>query len=114
MKISNAARLIFWVAVIIATGFLVRAESGEKRARMPKRRGAPPPGIVDENGRSTVKGVSTATGTTVDVQVGPGFVFSPDEVNISVGDTVRWTWADSGHSVTSGQPCAVDSQFCSP
>ena len=35
-------------------------------------------------------------------------------VNISVGDTVRWTWADGGHSVTSGQPCSADSQFCSP
>ena len=35
-------------------------------------------------------------------------------VNISVGDTVRWTWDGSGHSVTSGPPCAADSQFCSP
>src|SRR4029453_14437381 len=114
MKISNAARLIFWVAVIIATGFLVRAESGEKRASMPNTRSAPPLRIVDQNGRPAVSGVPSATGTTVDVQVGPGFVFSPDEVNISVGDTVRWTWAGSGHSVTSGPHCIPDSQFCSP
>ena len=42
------------------------------------------------------------------------FTFDPDTVNISVGDTVRWTWAGSGHSVTSGPPCAADSQYCSP
>jgi plastocyanin len=42
-------------------------------------------------------------------------VFVPDTVNISVvGDTVRWTWATSGHSVTSGPPCEADSQYCSP
>ena len=38
----------------------------------------------------------------------------PDTVNISAGDTVRWTWDGSGHSVTSGPPCAADSQYCSP
>ena len=114
MKKSNAARLIFWVAVMIATGFLVRAESGEKRASMPNARSAPPLRIVDQNGRPAVSGVPSATSTTVDVQVGPDFAFYPDTVNISVGDTVRWTWAGSGHSVTSGQPCAADSQFCSP
>jgi Copper binding proteins, plastocyanin/azurin family len=41
-------------------------------------------------------------------------VFVPDTLNISVGDTVRWTWAESGHSVTSGPPCVPDSQYCSP
>jgi hypothetical protein len=30
--------------------------------------------------------------------------FLPDPVNISVGDTVRWTWGDNGHSSTSGTP----------
>ena len=114
MKISNAARLIFWVTAIMAIGFLVRAESGEKRTSMPSRQSAPPMSIVDQNGRPAVSGAPSATSTTVDVQVGPGFTFSPDTVNISVGDTVRWTWAGSGHSVTSGQPCQADSQFCSP
>ena len=27
-----------------------------------------------------------------------------DSVNIQAGDTVKWTWKDSGHSVTSGSP----------
>src|SRR5262249_15634978 len=42
--------------------------------------------------------------------------FSPSTVNISVGDTVRWTWAASGHSVTSGNSssCTSDGMFCSP
>ena len=115
MKISNAARLIFWVAAIFAIGFLVRAESGEKRANTPNTKSAPSMRIVDQNGQPAVSGVPSPTATIVDVAVGQGGdVFVPDTVNISVGDTVRWTWAESGHSVTSGPPCAPDSQFCSP
>ena len=34
MKISNAARLIFWLTAIFAIGILVRAESSEKRANI--------------------------------------------------------------------------------
>ena len=113
MKISNAARLIFWLAAIFAIGILVRAESGEKRANAPNTKSAPLR-IVDQNGRPAVNGVPSPDGQIVDVTVGPDFAFHPDTVNISVGDTVRWTWDGSGHSVTSGQPCAADSQFCSP
>jgi len=118
MKISNAARLIFWVAVLVATGFLVRAESGEMRSSVPDPRSAPPLRIVDQSGRPAVSGVPSAPSTIVDVTVAPGgtFTFSPSTVNISVGDTVRWTWAASGHSVTSGNStsCTADGQFCSP
>jgi len=114
MKISNAARLIFWVAAIFAIGILVRAESGEKRANIANTRSAPLR-IVDQNGRPVVSGVPSATSTIVDVAVGQsGFTFTPDTVNISVGDTVRWTWSNSGHSVSSGPHCVPDSQFCSP
>jgi plastocyanin/N-acetylneuraminic acid mutarotase len=61
-----------------------------------------------------VSGVPSG-GQIFDVAVGQGGdVFVPDTVNISVGDTVRWTWAESGHSVTSGDPCTADGQFCSP
>ena len=116
MKISNAARLIFWVAAIVATGFLVRAESGEKRASMPEMKSASPLRIVDQNGRPAVSGVPSAANTTVDVMVAPGgtLTFDPSTVNISVGDMVRWTWAGNGHSVTSGTACTPDGQFCSP
>ena len=113
MKISNAARLIFWLAAILAIGILVRAESSEKRANIANTKSAPLR-IVDQNGRPAVSGVPSATSQIVDVMVGPGFTFAPDTVNISVGDTVRWTWASSGHSVSSGPQCYADSQFCSP
>src|SRR5689334_21020450 len=106
MKISNAARLIVGVAVFVATGVLAEAESGDSA----------PIRIFDQNGRVAVNGSPSATGTIVDVTVAPGgaLTFSPSTVNISVGDTVRWTWAASGHSVTSGNPCTADGTFCSP
>src|SRR5215472_10288907 len=118
MKISNAARLIFGVAVFVATGFLARAESGDSPASMPlqEQPAAAPIRILDQNGQPAVNGVPSATSTIVDVTVAPGGTrtFSPSTVNISVGDTVRWTWAASGHSVTSGAPCTANGQFCSP
>jgi plastocyanin len=70
--------------------------------------------IVDPKGRPVPDGVPAPAGQIFDVTVGPGFAFSPDELNISIGDTVRWTWASGGHSVTSGAPCIADGQFCSP
>jgi plastocyanin len=117
MKRSKAAvRAIFWLAMTFAIVFFVRAESGDRRASMPHAKSAPPIRIVDQNGRPAVNGVPSATSTIVDVMVGGGngFQFVPDTVNISVGDTVRWTWVASGHSVTSGPPCVADSQYCSP
>lgn len=50
---------------------------------------------------------------TVDVSVGNNF-FSPQTVNITAGDTIRWTWDGSPHTVTSGTCCAADGNFCSP
>jgi plastocyanin len=120
MKISNVARLILGVAIFAATGFLGRAESSDSRGSMPlqKKPAAAPIRILDQNGQPAINGVPSATGTIVDVTVAPGGTrtFSPSTVNISVGDTVRWTWAASGHSVTSGDSpsCTADGQFCSP
>jgi plastocyanin len=116
MKRSNAVRGIFWLGMIFAIVFLVRAESGDRRTSVPDRKGAPPLRILDQNGQPAINGVPSPNGAIIDVAVGPGgaFVFDPDPVNISVGDTVRWTWGSSGHSVTSGPPCAADSQYCSP
>ena len=43
--------------------------------------------------------------TTFSVDVGlDGLKFSPKNVSIQVGDTVKWTWRANGHSVTSGTP----------
>jgi plastocyanin/N-acetylneuraminic acid mutarotase len=96
--------------------FLSQAESRDKNPRTTQQKRPTAPGIhiVDQNGRTAVSGVP-AGGQIFDVAVGQGGdFFVPDSVNISVGDTVRWTWAAGGHSVTSGPPCSVDSQFCSP
>jgi plastocyanin len=116
MKISNAGRLILCVSVLVGTGSLVRIEAGEQRASIPNTRSASPLRIVDQNGQPVMSGVPSATSTIVDVTVAPGgtLTFDPSTVNISVGDTVRWTWAASGHSVTSGNSCTADGQFCSP
>src|SRR4030095_3688443 len=113
MKLSNAARLIFWLVAIFAIGILMRVEAGQKRANSTNPKSAFLR-IVDEHGQPAASGAPSATSTIFDVQVGPGVSFNPSTVNISVGDTVRWTWADSGHSVSSGPPCIPDSQFCSP
>ena len=117
MKRSNAIRPVFWLATMFAIVFLVRAESGDRRTS-PHTMSAPlaPIQIVYQDGHPAVSGVPSATSTIVDVTVAPGgsFTFNPSTVNISVGDTVRWTWDGSGHSVTSGPPCVADSQYCSP
>lgn len=58
---------------------------------------------------------AAATAKTVDVTVGMsgGLRFSPSAVNVHPGDTVRWTWAASGHSVTSGTAGTANGTFCS-
>jgi plastocyanin len=43
-----------------------------------------------------------------------GFSFSPANLTIHVGDTVRWTWGSSGHNVVSGTGGNADGRFCSP
>jgi len=118
MKRLNAVvRVAVCLAAIFAMVFLSQAESRDKRlsTTQQKETSAHEIHLVDQNGRPAVSGVPSATSQTVDVAVGQGGdIFVPDTVNISVGDTVRWTWAESGHSVTSGPPCVPDSQYCSP
>src|SRR4029077_3608394 len=49
-----------------------------------------------------------ASAVTFNVAVGrhygPWVFFSPSTVTIHPGDQVKWTWASSGHSTTSGRP----------
>ncbi len=62
-----------------------------------------------------------APAQTVNVFVSSNF-FSPQMVRIQAGDTVRWNWSASLHTVTSGScvsgsygdSCAADDVFCSP
>jgi plastocyanin len=78
--------------------------------------GTVPLRIFDQYGREAFSGTRETDSQTFDVAVGPGtdLAFVPNTVNISVGDTVRWTWESDFHSVTSGVPCTPDGQFCSP
>jgi plastocyanin len=50
---------------------------------------------------------------TFQVTVAPGgaLTFTPSNVTIQVGDTVKWTWASSGHSSTSGTPGHPDGMW---
>ena len=118
MKRSNAVtRIVFSLATTFAVVFLSRADSGDRHVNTApqKQRATHIIRIVDQNGRPAVNGVPSGTGQIFDVAVGAdGFTFTPPTANISVGDTVRWTWFSNGHSVTSGDPCTVDGQFCSP
>src|SRR5437899_12208154 len=76
-KLSTSGRFVFWLAIIFAITFLVRAESGGRRASMPlqKQRVAPPIRIFDQNGQPDVSGVPSAISTTVDVTGGGGTRF---------------------------------------
>ena len=110
-----ALRIACLLVTTFATVVLSQAEPGNKPVATTQHKKA---GhviyIVDQNGQPAVNGTRSPKGAIVDVQVGPGFAFDPDTVTISAGTTVRWTWAGNGHSVTSGDPCAVDGEFCSP
>ena len=118
MKRLNAAVRVG--SLLTATFTLMlssQAESGDKYTgtAQQKQTSAHTIHIEDQNGRPAVSGVPSGGGQIFDVAVGKGGdVFVPDTVTISVGDTVRWTWAEDGHSVTSGDPCTPDEQFCSP
>ena len=72
---------------------------------------------------TTTPAAGTTTSTTMTsgtqthtVMVGDGgsLVFTPADLTINVGDTVRWVWMSSGHSVVSGTDGNADNQFCSP
>ena len=51
---------------------------------------------------------------TVMVGQGVALVFTPANLTIHVGDTVRWVWGSGGHSVVSGTDGNADNRFCSP
>ncbi|PSP62394.1 halocyanin [Halobacteriales archaeon QH_8_64_26] len=66
---------------------------------------------AQEGGNNTTSGGGTngstsgsgggGGGSTTEVAVGPGgqLVFEPAEVQISPGDTIKWTWESGGHNV---------------
>jgi plastocyanin len=118
MKRLNAAvRVASLLAATFTLVFSSQAGSGDRYISIAhqKQTSAHAIHIVDQNGLPAVSGVPLGGGQIFDVAVGKGGdVFVPDTVTIFVGGTVRWTWAEDGHSVTSGDPCTPDEQFCSP
>jgi plastocyanin len=119
MKGSHSVvRRICWLIVMFAVaGFSPSEFGGEHKAvALEKKSTATPIIILDERGRIVLANTPSATSQISDVAVGPNntLQFVPNTVNISAGDTVRWTWMTGFHSVTSGNPCIPDSQFCSP
>jgi plastocyanin len=116
-RLHAAAWPVCLLTMMLTMAFLSPAESGDSRITTAQQQhtSSHTIHIVDQNGRPAMSGVPSGGGQIVDVAVGQGgFVFVPDSVNISVGDTVRWTWATNNHSVTSGDPCTADGQYCSP
>jgi plastocyanin len=71
------------------------------------------PGDAGAQGGDTGAAAGPAT-VTVTVAPNDAHVFSPSTVTIRVGDTVRWVWAATGHTVTSGTNGNADGLFCSP
>lgn len=114
--VSSRARCSCWVAMMFTVLFLPQANSGYRRPAITTKEQGTPKGvrIVDQNGQPVLNGGTSATSQIFDVMVGQGFAFVPNEISINAGDTVRWTWVSSGHSVTSGAPCIPNGQFCSP
>jgi hypothetical protein len=104
--VSSRARCTCLVAMMFAVLFLPQANSGYRRPAITTKEQSTPKGIriVDQNGQPVSNGVPSATSQIFDVMVGQGFAFVPNEISINAGDTVRWTWVSSGHSVTSGAP----------
>ncbi len=118
-KRKTTAKQTWPLAVLLLTAFAWTAESGSNESgnTTPENRVTPTIRIVDQYGRQVPSGTPDTGSQIFDVTVGPQgneFSFTPDMVNISVGDTVRWTWESDFHSVTSGTPCTEDGQFCSP
>ena len=113
------ARRIGWLTMLLTVVFLSPVQSGDQRSAgttAEKHAGAAIR-IFDQNGQQARSGTRPAGGQIFDVAVGPSgnkIRFVPDTLNISVGDTVRWTWGSDDHSVTSGTACTADGQFCSP
>jgi plastocyanin len=49
---------------------------------------------------------SNVVGVTIDQND-----FSPQQITVKVGQTVRWTWAGGDHNVVSGTGCKQDDSF---
>ena len=60
----------------------------------------------------TINIVPAAGSTVIDVDQ-QGIRYVPENITVSPGDTVRWTWNNGGHTVTSGdiETCTPDNTY---
>lgn len=58
-------------------------------------------------------GIPPATHTVLVAPSG-ATTFAPEALTVRAGDTVRWVWEESEHTVTSGPGGVADDRFCSP
>src|SRR4051812_21424197 len=118
MKRSNGeTRRICWFLIVVAVAVFrsPQVEAGDARNSKKGNRSAAIV-VFNQHGERVTSGARSSSSQIFDVAVGPSFqlIFSPNEVDIHVGDTVRWTWGSDGHSVTSGENCAANLAYCSP
>src|ERR1051325_9153240 len=119
VELNAKARQIARLAALLTIVSLWPANAGDKPGTNSTTQGygTTPLRIFDQYGREALSGTRDVDSETFDVAVGPAgadLSFVPNTINISVGDTVRWTWESDFHSVTSGTKCIADGQFCSP
>ena len=82
-----------------------RAEAAIESGSDAGREGAADAADADDGGPQT---------RVVTVAPNGNFSFGPATLTIKVNDSVQWTWAQSGHTVTSGTAGVADDAFCSP
>jgi plastocyanin len=66
------------------------------------------------SGATTTTTLAMPRTHTVMVGNGGALAFTPANLTIRAGDTVRWVWGSGGHSVVSGTNGNADNRFCSP
>ena len=67
--------------------------------------------LVTVNACSSEDTTPAATDTAVTTVQISSNQFSPAQVKIKVGETVRWTWGGGVHNVVSGTSCTDDGKF---
>jgi plastocyanin len=111
-------RLILVAAIIVSLSSGARFDARPSDIAGSQRPEAAPIAFNDNGQLSAAPdGAVVVTGGTYEVKVGAnGFTFTPSTLNITISDTVHWTWVGFGHTVTSGVDnagiCTADSMFC--
>ena len=87
------------LAFLPALAFLIVACSGSPTSPTPT------PDAGDDAADDAATDTGKAIAATVIVN---NFTYKPSKVTVKVGDTVRWTFTNGTHSVTSGSSCTMD------